>query len=125
MGAGGAMSPELGCAGLAIAAARRGGDYTEVEADRANAALMKLLMITRPQATALRKDAEDLRRSGTALGAFAEAARGLPKDACERLITQLWALSGEGATAEDEVMRAVTHAFGMDKARIETLRPLA
>lgn len=119
------MSPELGCAGLAVAAARRGGDYTEIEADRAAAALMKLLMIARPQATALRKEAEDLRRSGTALSAFAQAAKSLPMETAERLIAQLWVLLGEEGSAEGEVMRTVCYAFGMDKARIESLKPLA
>lgn len=101
---------QAGAAGLMLAAI--GQDATEIETDAVDAGLMKLFMLPRPKAQALRKEA------ASDPGVAASDAASLQTDERERLIGLLWQLGGEGA-----VLTAAGEAFGMTQERLAALRP--
>ena len=119
------LSPEEGAAGLLIEAAQREGGLTEVERDLVDAALMKLFLLTNPKAKALRVEAEAAQaKSATAMG-FAAAAKALPPDQREQLVTHLWAVAdsdGSNSAMERELMGTVETVFGLTRERVRALR---
>ena len=121
-----ALTPDIGAAGLAVAAGQRGA-YTEVERQRVTNALMKLLHLPGPKAAALRVQAEKLRDDGVALDGFAGAAAGLPPDDRDALVTMLWTLSRPGGASDaaygHPVLDVLGVAIGMDADRLAALRP--
>ena len=120
------VSPRIGAAGLLVVAAHRDGRYTRIETDVANAALMKLFHIGRPDAEALRVQAEEeLFEGQRSFMTFAVAAKALERDDQEALITHLWRLvaSDDETTGENVLISAIRDALGFTRAQAEALRP--
>ena len=122
------LSPEVGAAGLLIEAAHRDGAFTEVEQDLVTAALMKLFRLTNPKAKALREEAASAQAASTTSMTFAAAAKGLPADLREGLVTQMWTVADSDddlSGMEREVMGTVQTMFGLSRERLLALRPSA
>lgn len=120
------VSPEVGAAGLLIAAAHRDGKYTDVEKDAAAACLMKVFMLTNPDAQALRKEAEKALHEGQrSMMTFAVAAKELDRDDQETLISHLWRLvESDGETVgENTLISAIRDVLGFTRQQAEALRP--
>lgn len=121
-----ALGPRVGAAGLLVAAAHREGSYTDVEKDLVTAALMKLLMLTNPEAKALREEAEnELFKAQRGFMAFAAAARNLDSDEREMLVSHLWRLvTVDGAGVGEDILVASTRfVLGFTRAQAEALKP--
>lgn len=119
-------TPRVGAAGLLVAAAHRDGRYTDVEKDLVTAALMKLFMLTNPDAKALRQQAEEeLFEGQKTFVFFAAAAKQLDRDDQEALITHIWRIVEEGdeTVAEHVFVSSVRGFFGFTRAQAEALRP--
>lgn len=117
---------EIGAAGLLVAAAHRDGRYTDVEKDAAAACLMKLFMLTNPDAKALREEAEkELHEGQRSMMTFAVAAKELDREDQEMLITHLWRLvaSDGETTGENTLISAVRDVLGFTRQQAEALRP--
>lgn len=122
------VSPRCGAAALIVAAAHRRGRYSQLEQDRATAALMKLFHIGNPDAQKLRREAEGaLKTQRLDFPACVKAAGTLDRDEKEALMTHLFRLvpSSETAPAETALIVAVRDAFGFSAAQVEALRPAA
>ena len=121
-----AVKPRVGAAGLMIAAAQRGGRFTQMERDPAIARLMKLLHVGNPEAKELIQEAEDeLLKGQRSFGAFAIAVKDLDKDDQEALISHLWRLIDHDETVETEhpLMLSVRDVLGITRAQMEALKP--
>ncbi|WOI54023.1 TerB family tellurite resistance protein [Parvularcula sp. LCG005] len=120
------VSPEIGAAGVLVEAAWRDGQYTEVERDIATAAIMKLFLLDNASAARLRQEAEAAQAKASTMMTFAAAARGLPSDKKEALITRLWAIidsNGSATVPEEHVVRSVIDVLGVPQERGRGLRP--
>lgn len=128
---GGAMplSPEIGAAGLLLHIAKRDGSYTEIEKDLIIGALMKLFHVLRPAALDHLHAAEEAEQEGVTISQKASAARDLPLEQKEMLLTRLWAMiDGDDKKTSDqmELMRVIADILGMGQERAKSLRlPIA
>lgn len=123
-----AVDARVGAAGLLVAAAHRDGTYTDVEKDLATACLMRLFMLTNPEAKALREEAEgELFKGHRGFVTFAAAAKSLEHDERETLISHLWRLiSVDGQTnGEDILVSSVRFVLGFTRAQAEALKQAA
>ncbi|MEO1040925.1 MAG: TerB family tellurite resistance protein [Pseudomonadota bacterium] len=119
------VSPRCGAAGLLVVAAHRDGTYSEIEKDLAAAALMKLFMMSNPEAKELRKEAEDALTGGQSMMAFAVAAKNLDREEQEALLSRLWRLvdtDGE-PVGENVLVSSVRDVLGFSQAQADALRP--
>ncbi|GGY52221.1 TerB family tellurite resistance protein [Parvularcula lutaonensis] len=120
------LPPRVGAAGLLIAAAHREGRFTDVEKDLVAAALMKLFMLTNPDARALREEAEkELFENGRSFVDFAAAAKELDRDEQEALVTHIWRIVDleEKVDGEHPFVSSVRDYLGFTKEQAEALRP--
>lgn len=119
------VSKEVGAAGLLVAAAHRDGHYSDVESDLAAAAMMKLFMLTNPDAKALVRDAEkELFEGRRSFMTFAVAAKKLDREDQETLIRHLWRLvETDGETlSENLLVSSVRDVFGMSREEAALLK---
>ncbi|MEM7741522.1 MAG: TerB family tellurite resistance protein [Pseudomonadota bacterium] len=119
------VSPRCGAAGLLVVAAHRNGTYSEIEKDLAAAALMKLFMMSNPEAKELRKEAEDALSDDRRMTTFAHAAQKLDREEQEALVSHLWRLVEEdGDTdAESVLVSTIRDRLGFSPAQADALRP--
>ncbi|MEE4210882.1 MAG: TerB family tellurite resistance protein [Parvularcula sp.] len=115
-----ACGPKTGAAALLVGAAHRDGHYSGVERDLVTAALMKLFMLSNPDARALRLEAEKVIGRGTDSAAAAQAASELETETREALVRHLWAIGGKNA---DALVAAASPHLGFSAAQADVLRP--
>ncbi|MEO1659248.1 MAG: TerB family tellurite resistance protein [Pseudomonadota bacterium] len=119
------VSPRCGAAGLLVVAAHRDGTYSEIEQDVAAAALMKLFMLSNPEAKDLRKEAEDALTGQRTMMTFASAAKRLDREEQEALIGHLWRLVeiNDETIGENVLVSSIRDVLGFTRAQAEALRP--